>query len=72
MKHPKRYTETETFNLLMKAIDKAGSQKAFATANQLSQSQINDICNMRRDISDGVASKLGLRKIVMFEETKPV
>lgn len=52
----------------MKAVDAAGSQQSFAKQNELQQSQVNDICNGRRDISDTVAHKIGLRKIVMYEE----
>ncbi|MEW6212376.1 MAG: hypothetical protein AB1631_28885, partial [Acidobacteriota bacterium] len=67
MKRVKRYTEEEARKLLADAIDRAGSQGAFAAANGLSRQYLSDILNGRRDMSGKILSALGLKKIVEFE-----
>lgn len=59
-------TEDEFREVIQKAVDEAGSQKALALANGLSVSVLSEILNKRRSISDGVAQMFGRRLVRLY------
>ena len=58
--------EGELRRELEAAIEKAGSQRAFAKKLGFSEQFICDVMKGRREISDNLASALGYRRVVMF------
>lgn len=59
-------TEDEFREVIQKAVDEAGSQKALALANGLSVSVLSEILSGRRSISDGVAQMFGRRLVRLY------
>ena len=60
-------TARDVVNLLNQTIKQHGSAKAVATRMGLSQQYLCDVRKGRREVSDRLASMLGLRRIVTFE-----
>jgi hypothetical protein len=53
------------------ACKKAGGQKAFAEAQGMSNSYVNDVLNGRRDAGDTILSALGLVRVVRYKKVNP-
>ncbi len=58
----------QIIELLKKACAKAGSQKAWAGAQGLSQAYVSDVLQRKRGISDSVAKALGYRAVVTYQK----
>jgi hypothetical protein len=54
-------TDEDVRKLLRKACDAAGSQRAWADANNVSAPYVSDVLCQRRDPGPAVLSALGLR-----------
>jgi transcriptional regulator with XRE-family HTH domain len=55
-------------HLLKAAVEREGSQSAFAKRYDVNRSELNSILNGRRRISASVAKALGLRRVYVVEE----
>lgn len=53
--------------LLLVKCREAGSQKAWATANGVSATYVNDVLQGHREPGDAILTALGLRRIVTYE-----
>ncbi len=60
-------TTRDVVNLLNQTIQQHGSAKAVAARMGLSPQYLCDVRKGRREVSDRLAQKLGLRRIVTFE-----
>ena len=58
--------EEQVRKRLQAAIDKAGSQRAWAKAHGLSAPFVNDVLRGNRQISDRICDALGLERIVTY------
>ena len=54
-------------SVLRNAIERAGSQAAFAAKHDLSPSYISDLLAGRREISDHIARLLGYQRVIRYE-----
>lgn len=54
-------------SMLRRQCRAAGSQKAWADLHKVSESFVSDVLRGRRDVSDYMASCLGLQRVIMFE-----
>jgi transcriptional regulator with XRE-family HTH domain len=59
------YTAVNVIQELEKQVSRHGSQKAAATALGISAQYLNDLLQGRRDASDNILEKLGLRRVVV-------
>lgn len=69
----KMVTENELRDILQKACEKAGSQKAWAGANDVSAGYVNDILQAKRGFGKSVLKALGykeLKQYVFVEEKR--
>jgi len=57
-------TEDQVYERIAQAIQRVGSQKAFADLCKLAPAYINDIVRKRRAIPDRVCEVLGIERIV--------
>ncbi len=57
--------EVNALDRLHKFVAKHGTQKAAAAALGITPAYLSDLVNMRRDLSDTILAKLGLRKAVV-------
>lgn len=56
--------------ILRQMCRKAGSQKSWAEANELSEVHVSDVLNGRRDPGDKVLNALGCEKVVSYRRRK--
>jgi DNA-binding transcriptional regulator YdaS (Cro superfamily) len=63
-------TPDEVRALLRKACAKAGSQKAWADAVNLSPQYVSDVLKGRLQPADNIAAALGLRRVVGYERVE--
>jgi len=56
--------------LLTQACRAAGSQKAWAEANGVTGSYVNDVLQARREPGDSILNALGLVKVVGYVERR--
>ncbi len=59
--------DDEAFDLLKAAVEREGSQAAFAKRFDVNRSELSSILNGRRRISASLAKALGLRKVYVAE-----
>jgi hypothetical protein len=59
-------TEREVLQMLRKACQDAGSQRAWAHAHEFSEAYVSDILSGRREITVSVANALGLLRTVAY------
>ena len=59
--------DDEVFDLLKAAVEREGSQAAFAKRFEVNRSELSSILNGRRRISASLARALGLRKVYVAE-----
>jgi DNA-binding transcriptional regulator YdaS (Cro superfamily) len=57
-------------NDLRKACDAAGSQVAWAEANDVSPALLSETLSKRRDLSPAVLSALGYERVVLYRKRK--
>lgn len=62
----KNLSPEEMLNLLKDAVKKAGSQKAWAEANNVSPQYVSDCLNMARQIGISVALPLGYVPVTVY------
>lgn len=55
---------------LRKACADAGSQSAWAEANEVSPAYVSDVLNRRRDLADSILSALGYERVVLYRKRK--
>lgn len=55
-------------NILSLACKKAGGQKAWAAANDLSQGYVCDVLLKRRGIGESIATALGYQQVVTYRK----
>jgi hypothetical protein len=62
-----RYTigHMDVIRELQKKVKKAGSQKELASALGISSQYLNDLLQGRRNASDNILDKLGLKRVVV-------
>ena len=53
-------------SVIAKAIDRAGSQSAFAEANDMSAQYVNDVVRGRKEPSRAILDAVGLERVVMY------
>lgn len=63
-------TVEQVRELLFRACEKAGSQRAWASRYGLSPAYVSDVINGGRDPGKGILVALGLTKIVTYEPIK--
>jgi len=56
---------------LLKQVKRAGSQQAAAAALGISAQYLNDLLRGRRDASEAILDKLGLRRIIVRAKKTP-
>lgn len=59
--------EDQVVAMLIASVKKTGSQKKWGDQNKVSQQFVNDIVHGRRSVTDRVSSRLGFKRIVLFE-----
>ena len=59
-------TEDDVRKLLRKACDTAGSQQAWANANNVSAPYVSDVLCQRREPGPAILSALGLRAETLY------
>lgn len=65
-------TENELRKLLRQSVDRAGSQAAWAEANNVSCPYVCDVLKGRRGPGEAILIALGMEKIVSYRRvTKP-
>ncbi len=57
--------------VLQKLVDRLGSQKAAAAQLGISQPYLSDLLHGRRDVSDQMLVRLGLRRVERFTKVQP-
>lgn len=57
---------------LRQACNEAGSQAAWADANDVSPAYLSDVLNKRRDISESFAKALGYERVVLYRKVQKV
>lgn len=57
---------TDALEVIRRAVEKAGSQKAFAKANGLSEPYVSDVMNGRRDPGPRILEAVGLERYVGY------
>jgi len=55
---------------LKKLCDEAGGQKAWATANGVSQQYVNDVLAGRREPGDAILNAMGIERVVTYRTKK--
>ena len=60
--------DDDVADLLKAAVEREGSQAAFAKRYDVNRSELNSILNGRRRISASLAKALGLRRVYIVEE----
>lgn len=58
--------------LVSKAIEKEGSQKAFAQKHALSPAFVNDITQGRRELSKAILDAVGLERVTLYRRKEAV
>lgn len=61
-------TEQDIRDRLRAAIEKAGSQAAFARQHDISLQYVNDVVNGRRDIGQKILDAIGVERVVTYRE----
>ena len=56
---------TDPIRLLWQRVNRAGNQRAAATALGISQAYLSDLLHARRDCSARILAKLGLETIIV-------
>lgn len=64
-------TEAEVIVRLLSEIKRAGTQKAFAQANNLSEQFVSDVVLGRRPISSAIEKALGLFRVTYWTPSAP-
>lgn len=59
--------ESQVLELIKQRANEAGSQKALAETLGVSAPYLSDVINGRREPSENLLSRLGIRRIVEFE-----
>jgi hypothetical protein len=60
--------DEDVFDLLKAAVEREGSQAAFAKRYEVNRSELSSILNGRRRVSASLAKALGLRRVYVVEE----
>jgi DNA-binding transcriptional regulator YdaS (Cro superfamily) len=60
--------DNDVVDLLKAAVEREGSQSAFAMRYNVNRTELNSILNGRRRISASLAKALGLRRVYVVEE----
>jgi DNA-binding transcriptional regulator YdaS (Cro superfamily) len=60
--------DDDVFHLLKAAVEREGSQAAFAKRYDVNRSELNSILNGRRRVSASLVKALGLRKVYVAEQ----
>jgi hypothetical protein len=61
-------SDDDVVHLLKAAVEREGSQSAFAMRYNVNRTELNSILNGRRRISASVVKALGLRRVYVVEE----
>jgi transcriptional regulator with XRE-family HTH domain len=65
--HALVFDEDDVVRLLRAAVEREGSQSAFAKRHGVDRAYVNMILNGKRPVSDAIAKALGLRKVYVVE-----
>lgn len=63
-------THDDVVRRLRAAIDRAGDQRAWALAYDLSPQYVNDVLRGRREAGPSVLAALGLERVIRYQERK--
>ncbi len=63
-------TEAEVLQLLRKACGNAGSNRAWALANDLSPQYVGDVLAEKRQIGPSILKALGLEVVTVYRKVK--
>jgi len=61
--HARVFDNDDVVHLLAAAVEREGSQTAFAKHHGINRAYLNMIFNRKRPVSDSIAGALGLRKV---------
>lgn len=62
-------TEQQIIERLRKACEKAGSQRAWAERNGVSEAYVTDVLKGRRRPGNSIACRFGYEQVMMYRET---
>lgn len=55
--------EQEVLDLLRRAVEKAGTQRAFARQHKMSVAYVNDVLHKRRPLADRILAAIGCERV---------
>jgi hypothetical protein len=64
------FDDGEVVQLLRDAIEKEGTQMAFAKRHGINRTLLNEVVNGKRHASEATLKALGLHKVYAFDQTK--